>query len=295
MTFAHLTQRTRRKPYERSRKIRALIFICTCLIFVIPSQAGTITVDDDGPADFNNIQAAIHAASNGDEIIVADGIYTGPRNQDIDFLGKAIIVRSESGPESCIIDCQNLSRAFYFHNGEDANSVLRGFTITNGYDTSGGGILCSDSSPVIADCIITGNHAGDTSGSGGGIECSRSSPKITNCTITGNSAGTGGAIHCSESTAAVTNCILSDNLAEIGSQIAITSAHPDRPCTRTLNYSDLQGGRYNVFVGNWSTFNSGTGNIDADPCFVKPGHWNHNGTPNYIWDNSWVDGDYHLL
>lgn len=93
----------------------------------------------------------------------------------------------------------------------------------------------------------------------------------------------------------MSNCILSDNLAEIGSQIAITSAHPDRPCTLTLSYSDLQGGRYNVFVGNWSTFNSGTGNIDADPCFVKPGHWNHNGTPNYIWDNSWVDGDYHLL
>jgi len=78
--------------------VRALIFICTCLIFVIPSQARTITVDDDRPADFNNIQAAIDDANHGDDIVIADGTYTGPQNRDIDFLGKAIIVRSESGP-----------------------------------------------------------------------------------------------------------------------------------------------------------------------------------------------------
>ncbi len=39
-------------------------------------------------------------------MLVADGIYTGEGNRDIDFLGKAITVRSENGPESCIIDCQ---------------------------------------------------------------------------------------------------------------------------------------------------------------------------------------------
>lgn len=291
-----LYKRKRSETYERSRKIRNLIFICICLIFVIPSQARTITVDDDGPADFNNIQAAIEDANDGDEIIVTDGTYTGDGNRDIDFLGKAIVVRSENGPDSCVIDCQNLSRAFYFHNGEDANSVLDGFTMTNGYDTSGGAIRCSGSSPVIADCIITGNRAGDISGSGGAIFSGEySSPTITNCTVTGNSAGTGGAIHCYESNAAVSNCILSDNLAEIGSEIAITSTHSDLPCALTLNYTDIQGGRANVFVGNWSKLNSGPGNIDADPRFVQPGYWDHNGTPHYIWDNFWVDGDYHLL
>jgi hypothetical protein len=84
-------------------------------------------------------------------------------------------------------------------------------------------------------------------------------------------------------------------MAEIGSEIAITSTHSDFPSALTLNYTDLQGGRYNVFVGNWSTLNSGPGNIDADPRFVEPGYWDHNGTPHYIWDNFWVDGDYHLL
>jgi len=295
---------------------------------------------------FAAIQTAIDATFDGDTVIVADGAYTSEPDRGIDFRGKAIIVKSQNGPESCVIDCQNLSRGFYFHNGEDANSVLDGFTITAGYHMSAGGILCSessptiknctisnntassaggilclDSSPVITDCIITGNHADAISGSGGGIEClggdplitncvisgnsanwvggaiicRYSSPTITNCTITGNSATTGGGIHCYESNAAMTNCILWDNRAETGSQIGLTSTHSHNPCTLTLSYTDLQGGQDNVFVGSWSTLNRGPGNIDADPCFVTCGYWDHNGTPNYIWDDSWVDGDYHLL
>ena len=94
-------------------------------------------------------------------------------------------------------------------------------------------------------------------------------------------------MHCCESNAAMSNCILSDNMAEIGSEIAITSTHSDLPCTLTLNYTDIQGGRANVFVGNWSKLNSGPANIDADPCFVEPGHWDAN--------DVWVEGDYHLL
>ncbi len=43
----------------------------------LPCGARIITVDDDGPADFDNIQAAINDANNGDTIIVADGTYTG--------------------------------------------------------------------------------------------------------------------------------------------------------------------------------------------------------------------------
>ncbi|MBA7704822.1 hypothetical protein ES703_113641 [subsurface metagenome] len=43
------------------------------------------------------------------------GIYTGVGNRDIDFKSKAIAVRSENGPEHCIIDCQNQGRGFHFH------------------------------------------------------------------------------------------------------------------------------------------------------------------------------------
>jgi len=44
---------------------RAVLFVVVCLAPTL-GQARTITVDDDSPADFNNIQAAIDDAHNSD-------------------------------------------------------------------------------------------------------------------------------------------------------------------------------------------------------------------------------------
>ncbi|MGB2807405.1 MAG: right-handed parallel beta-helix repeat-containing protein, partial [Sedimentisphaerales bacterium] len=156
------------------------------------SAGRTIYVDDDGPGDFNNIQAAINDANDGDTIIVADGTYTGDGNRDIDFLGKAITLRSESGPQNCIIDCEALGRGFYFGRGEDANSILDGFTITNARAFVAT-IFCDDSSPTITNCNISGNWATEV---GGIITGNYSSPRISNCTIAGNSGGLAGGIGC---------------------------------------------------------------------------------------------------
>ena len=55
----------------------------------------TWTVDDDGKADFDNIQAAIDAASDGDEIIVMPGTYTSTQDGHVvNMLGKAVTLRS---------------------------------------------------------------------------------------------------------------------------------------------------------------------------------------------------------
>jgi hypothetical protein len=53
--------------------------------------------------------------------------------------------------------------------------------------------------------------------------------------------------------------------------------------TVDVDYSDVQDG--------WA----GEGNIDADPCFVAPGYWDANGTPDDANDDFWVNGDYHLM
>ncbi|MHC4315943.1 MAG: choice-of-anchor Q domain-containing protein [Planctomycetota bacterium] len=193
-----------------------LIFLSVCLLLAIPCQARIITVDDDKAADFNNIQAAINDSNDGDTIIVADGTYTGNGNRDIDFGGRVITVRSENGPNNCIIDCEGTysdnHRGFYFHSGENANSVLAGFTITNGYG-SGGGIYCDESDPLIKNCIITGNAAI----MGGGIRCDSSSSIITNCVISGNFADIeGGGIACYVSGVSVNNCIITGNQASMG-------------------------------------------------------------------------------
>jgi hypothetical protein len=107
---------------------------------------------DEGPQDiyvpdeYSTIQRAIDVSWDGGTVWVADGNYTGQGNRDIDFRGKAIMVRSENGPDDCIIDCNGTQtenhRGFYFHNGEDPCSVLQGFTIRNGHAEEGGGICC---------------------------------------------------------------------------------------------------------------------------------------------------------
>ena len=212
--------------------IRASLFtslaITACILSIPAATARTIYVDDDGPADFNNIQAAIDDANDGDTVLVADGTYTGDGNRDIDFLGKAITVRSENGPEACIIDCQasygDPHRGFYFHLGEGANSVVQGFTITNGFDggwdcsglCSGGGIYCLGASPTIANNIIMQNDGNF----GGGIYCRFCSPVITNNTITGNWGDTGGGIYCESSSPVIKNNVIANNWGNSGGGIA---------------------------------------------------------------------------
>jgi len=158
------------------------------------------------------IQQTIDAASDGDTIIVADGTYTGPGNHDIDFKGKAITVRSENGPQNCIINCQGLGRGFHFHSGEDANSILAGFTITNGYADLGGGIYCDGSSPTLTNCRFSDNQASED---GGGMLNFGSNPTLTNCTFTGNSAGAvgGGGMFNMFSGPTLVNCTFAGNSA----------------------------------------------------------------------------------
>jgi hypothetical protein len=183
-----------------------------------------IYVDDDAPEDpapgdpsvsdpledgsqahpFDAIQEAIDAAENGDTVIVLDGRYTGDGNRDIEFRGKAVMVRSQNGPEDCIIDCQanraDPHRGFYIHEGEGADSILQGFTITNGcmpsdnwQDTSGGGAILCHGSAIIRNNKIVGNHAYY----GGGITA-WGSPTIIGNLIAENMAVEGGGINCYE-------------------------------------------------------------------------------------------------
>jgi predicted outer membrane repeat protein len=190
------------------------------------------------PDEYPTIQAAIDAALDGDVVLIAPGAYSGDGNRDIDFKGKAITVRSQEGPETCTIDCQgwfyydwqghhfyeNYHRGFYFQSGEDANSVLQGFTITNGCVTDdGGAIYCYYSSPRIVECIVVNNTARNQ---GGGIAASFSDVKITGCIITNNIASSypwnwydltgahsGGGMAISGSHSMVTNCLITGNRA----------------------------------------------------------------------------------
>ena len=134
------------------------------------------------------------------------------------------------------------------------------------------------SSPTIRNCAFVENFA---KGDGGGLfNYYDSNPVITSCTFAGNSAPNGRAFACDSfgqghwSSVRVSNCILWDGGDEIWN---------NDNSVFTITYSNIEGG--------WP----GEGNIDADPCFVEPGYWDPNGTPEDPNDDFWVDGDYHLL
>lgn len=175
------------------------------------------------PDDFPTIQMAIDAAMDGDTVIVRPGTYV----ENIDFVGKAITVKSEMGPDVTTIDGNQTNRVVTFKNGENEYSVLEGFTITNGNAFCGGGINCKDnSSPLITNNTIEGNTA---DWDGGGINChSDSSPMITNNTISGNTCDFGGGIHCHiDSSPMIANNIITGNTAyELGGGIYCRNSTP---------------------------------------------------------------------
>jgi len=168
-------------------------------------HAATINV----PADYATIQAAVDAASNGDEIVVEPGTYTGTGDEVVDMLGKAITLRASGTAEETIIDGEGERRVITCDSVEDANTIIEGFTITGGYGGNGSGIYCDDSSPTITGCTISDN----TASLGGGIYCrDDSSPTITDCTITNNTNWNGGGgIYSSGGGPTISGCTISNN------------------------------------------------------------------------------------
>ena len=226
------------------------------------------------PSQYATIQAAIDACNDGDDVLVADGTYTGVGNQNINFLGKAIVVASENGPENCMVECETGdNRGFAFMNGEPNTAVLDGFTIINGGTIDGAGIYINGSSPTIEHCVLYDNSAGT---SGGGIFVINSSAIISNCTVTGNSAGSsGGGIYLGDSDADISNLIVSDNTS--GVYYSNSSLPPLTYCDLYNNTGGNLTGSVPAGLGTITTVNANGDpsdeffNIFLDPVFAGTG------------------------
>jgi len=123
--------------------------ICLFLVLVALLSAGsasgrTITVDDDGGADYETIQDAVDAAEDGDTISVASGYYS----EDV-VVEKELTIQG-AGWETTTINGPGSRGAAYLWVD---NITLTGFTITTEKDD---GIHFFGNNIVISDCNITG-------------------------------------------------------------------------------------------------------------------------------------------
>ncbi len=146
----------------------------------------TWTVDDDGKADFDNIQDAINAASslpNLDEILVYPGTYSA----GINMLGKEIRLYSSVGPEVTFIHGDGLNQGIVCESGETLNTVIEGFTFTKCYTYLFGGAIhiTDESSATIKNCIFMENSV---DGNGGAVAVTGIGATITDCHFINNSS-----------------------------------------------------------------------------------------------------------
>ncbi|MHC4155082.1 MAG: right-handed parallel beta-helix repeat-containing protein [Planctomycetota bacterium] len=114
-----------------------------------------------------------------DDIEATEGSYS----ETVDFKGKAVTVRSTDPNDWAVVGQTTINpdsaHGAYFHNSEDANSVLSGFTISTSGDI---GVYCTSSStPVIQKCIIKDNFTG--------VHAGPASPVVRNSKISNNNTG----------------------------------------------------------------------------------------------------------
>ena len=257
---------------------------------------------EDGPVEnrtqgkrYDVISHAIQEASEGDEIVVAPGVY----NESVSFGGKAVTVRSEDPNDPAVVAATVIdggAQSVSFNAGEDAASVLAGFTVAGATR----GIYCQGASPTIRNCRVVDNVEA-------GIKLWESSnPTIVNCVIAGNGGDgiemwatkSGRMVPYNFATIAYCTIVGNGGSGVLGSKPilanTIVCSNGVDPTTAQIaadapvvNYCDVEGGF------------SGTGNIDVDPGFVLPGHWADPTDPTLPATPGdpaavWIHGDYHL-
>ncbi|MBN1298041.1 DUF1565 domain-containing protein [bacterium] len=175
------------------------------------------------PSDVPTIQSAIDLAQNDDRILVAPGAYSGYGFCNLDTLGKTLTIESATGPVQCILSGNGTDRLFHIHQNE-TSTIIRGFTLIDGY----------------------------SSGPGGGVFIEHAHVTLDNCRIKHCSADAGAGVCLNGTQATVSGCVIEDNTAiRSGGGIA----HIGSDCSHILqttiqaNKSRMDGGGVSMSGG----------------------------------------------
>jgi len=212
------------------KKLLFNIFLLTIMSIGLTAFCADVYVDavngDDGNSGTEENDAwktltyaidAIQIYSSPTTVYVAPGLYDLNNGESfpINLRGHTAYIGQD--PETTIIDGTDSPNTVLYISGQK-DLVLEGFTITGGSGVSsimdttfGGGIYCTNSSPIIRNCIIEDN---ERTTYGGGIYYAKSGGELDNCILRGNEALVGGGIICIyDADPYITNTEISGNIA----------------------------------------------------------------------------------
>ena len=225
------------------------ILVLQPVVYVFSASPNPTPPYADWATAAHSVQEAIDMALEGDTVLVTNGVY-----EPISVI-KPITVLSVNGPAVTTIDGGGSSRCAWL----GTNTLLSGFTLTNGRADYGGGVRCASASAVVTNCTLTGNSA---SLYGGGTWHGT----LYKCTLTGNSADYGGGAY----DGMLYNCTVTGNSASgIGggvykgthyNGIVYYNTAPNGP-----NYAGDTAFRYTCTT----PLPPGEGNMDTDPLLAS--------------------------
>lgn len=221
------------------------------------------------------IQDAVDVATDGDTVLVTNGVYTtggraiyGTMTNRV-AVDKPLRMLSVNGPAETIIQgFQDATppfeavRCVYLTNG----ATLSGFTLTNGgtlaegdlfREQSGAGAWCESTAVVITNCFLIGNSARSSLNPNAGFAGGAYRGTLIHCELRGNSAHDGAGAYA----AVLRSCLLADN----------STRHPDGLIGRGGGASASELSQCTL-VGNTAAFGGGVRGGTLVNCIT---YYNH--------------------
>ena len=186
-----------------------------------------------------SIQDAVNYCRSGDVLLVAPGTY--PLTSSVS-IGSSITVLATGGPETTILDGQNITRCVTMSH---TSAVMEGFTLRRGRAAAGGGAYVRNGTLrrcIVTECVSTG----DLGGAYAYLTANFPNPCTAGSDGTLKEGGGGVAL---VSGGLLENSLVHNNTSVRGGGLVLTRGGEARHCTVTGNSASIEGGGAALITG----------------------------------------------